>query len=100
MPKLLNKNKQKQNNNKKEKNNQKQKTNKILNNTDFVPIILDTNFLLTMVRYKIHGLEEIKTKIKCKFFTMSRVMFELEALGKREKKNSKRTTISKTNNQK
>lgn len=84
MPKLL-----------KNENNQKQKNNKFLDNSDFIPIILDTNFLLTMVRYKIHGLDEIKTKIKCKFFTMSRVMFELEALGKREKKIAKELLLVK-----
>ncbi|HNV01541.1 MAG TPA: hypothetical protein PKK60_03890 [archaeon] len=84
MPKLLN-----------NENAQKEKNNKLLDNPDFIPIILDTNFLLTMVRYKIHGLDEIKTKIKCKFFTMSRVMFELEALGKREKKIAKELLLVK-----
>jgi rRNA-processing protein FCF1 len=48
-----------------------------------------------MVRYKIHGLDEIKTKIKCKFFTLGRVIFELEALGKREKKIAKEIILVK-----
>lgn len=84
MPKLLN-----------PKTTPLQKNNKFLDNSDFIKIIIDTNFLLTMVRYKIHGLSEIKTKIKCKFFTMSRVMFELEALGKREKKIAKELFLVK-----
>lgn len=78
------------------KNKEQQTTNKkYFEESNYKKIILDTNFLLTMVRYKIHGLEEIKTKTKCKFFTMSRVLFELEALGKREKKIAKELLIVK-----
>ena len=51
-----------------------------------IKILLDTNFLLTMVRYKIHGLEEIKGKIPAKFFVLSRVIWEMEVKAKDDKK--------------
>ncbi len=87
MPKLLNSD---------EKDNT-QKDNNSPENSFIEPtkIIIDTNFLLTMVRYKIHGLDEIKTKIKCRFFTLSRVIFELEVLGKRDKKIAKELLLVK-----
>ena len=49
-------------------------------------IMLDTNFLLTMVRYKIHGFEEINAKIPAEFFVLSRVMWEMEMKARDDKK--------------
>jgi rRNA-processing protein FCF1 len=51
-----------------------------------IKILLDTNFLLTTVRHKIYGFEEIKEKIPAEFFTLSRVIHEIKSLGKKEKK--------------
>ncbi|MFA6268929.1 MAG: hypothetical protein WC652_03895, partial [archaeon] len=51
-----------------------------------IKVLLDTNFLLTMVRQKIHGLEEIKEKIPAEFYTLSRVLVELNGLSKQDKK--------------
>ena len=51
-----------------------------------IKILLDTNFLLTMVRYKIHGFEEINQKIPAEYYTLSRVIFEIKGLAKSEKK--------------
>lgn len=51
-----------------------------------VKILLDTNFLLTMVRNKIHGFDEIRQKIPAEFFTLSRVIYELKGLAKSDKK--------------
>lgn len=48
--------------------------------------MLDTNFLLTMVRNKIFGLEQLKEKLPVEFYTLSRVLFELQGLGKNDKK--------------
>lgn len=59
-------------------------------------ILLDTNFLLTLIRYKIHGFEEIKEKFPCDFFTLSRVIFELEKLAKEDKKIRNETILVKT----
>ena len=39
-----------------------------------------------MVRHKIHGFEEIKQKIPAEFYTLSRVIFEMKALAKTDKK--------------
>ena len=51
-----------------------------------IKILLDTNFLLTMVRYKIHGFEDIKSKVPAKFFVLSRVIWEMEVKAKDDKK--------------
>ncbi|MFA5930941.1 MAG: hypothetical protein WC821_01370 [archaeon] len=51
-----------------------------------IKVLLDTNFLLTMVRQKIHGLEEIKSKVPAEFYTLSRVIFEIKGLAKTDKK--------------
>ncbi|VVB75279.1 Uncharacterised protein [uncultured archaeon] len=51
-----------------------------------IKILLDTNFLLTMVRHKIHGFEEIKGKLPAEFFVLGRVIHELNSLGKNDKK--------------
>ncbi len=51
-----------------------------------IKILLDTNFLLTMVRYKIHGFEEIKTKIPAEFYVLTRVLWEIEMKAKKDKK--------------
>jgi rRNA-processing protein FCF1 len=51
-----------------------------------IKVLLDTNFLLTMVRQKIHGLEEIKGKVPVEFFTLSRVLYEIKGLSKGNKK--------------
>jgi len=56
-------------------------------------IMLDTNFLLTLVRNKIHGLEELKEDKPTEFFTLGRVLFEIEVLGKREKKIAREASI-------
>ena len=58
-----------------------------------IKVLLDTNFLLTIVRYKIHGLEEIKQKLPAEFFTLSRILFELAGLGKSDKKVKKEVAI-------
>ena len=58
-----------------------------------VKVMLDTNFLLTMVRHKIHGLEEIRSKIPAEFYTLSRVLYELKGLGKNDKKVKKEAAI-------
>lgn len=51
-----------------------------------IKVLLDTNFLLTMVRQKIHGLEEIQSKVPAEFYTLSRVIFEIKGLAKTDKK--------------
>jgi rRNA-processing protein FCF1 len=51
-----------------------------------IKIMLDTNFFLTMVRNKIFGLEQLKQKLPVEFYTLSRVLFELQGLGKNDKK--------------
>jgi rRNA-processing protein FCF1 len=58
-----------------------------------VKVLLDTNFLLTMVRHKIHGLEEIKSKIPVEFYTLSRVLIELKGLSKSDKKVKKEVAL-------
>ncbi len=58
-----------------------------------VKVMLDTNFLLTMVRHKIHGFDEIKQKLPCEFYILSRVLFELAGLGKSDKKVKKEVAI-------
>ncbi len=58
-----------------------------------VKILLDTNFLLTLVRYKIFGFEEIKQKVPCEFYTLSRILYELKGLGKGDKKVKKEVSI-------
>jgi len=58
------------------------------NNGEFLEkykVLLDTNFLLTMVRYKIHGLEDIKAKIPVEFYVLSGTIDELEGLAKDKK---------------
>lgn len=60
---------------------------------DKLKILLDTNFLLTLVRYKIHGFDEITQKVPCEFYTLSRVEYELKALGKSDKKIKKEVAI-------
>jgi rRNA-processing protein FCF1 len=39
-----------------------------------------------MVRHKIHGFDEIKGKIPAEFYTLGRVIHELQGLGKSDKK--------------
>ena len=51
-----------------------------------VKILLDTNFLLTTIRYKLHGLEEIKKKIPAEFYVLSGTINEMENLSKKDKK--------------
>ncbi len=51
-----------------------------------IKIILDTNFLLTMVRNKIFALEQLKGKLPVEFYTLSRVLIELQGLEKNDKK--------------
>jgi rRNA-processing protein FCF1 len=58
-----------------------------------VKVLLDTNFLLTMVRQKIHGLEEIREKVPAEFYTLSRVIIELTGLSKEDKKLKNETRI-------
>ena len=58
-------------------------------------ILLDTNFLLTMVRYKIHGFEEMKEKGKIEFYTLSSVIGEMDSLGKSDKKIKHETDLVK-----
>ncbi len=67
----------------------------LLDNGSRKKILLDTNFLLTMIRYKIHGFEEMKNKYPCDFFTLSRVLFELERLSKSDKKIKNETILVK-----
>lgn len=58
-----------------------------------IKILLDTNFLLTIVRHKLHGLEQIKEKLPAEFYTLSRVLYELKGLGKTDKKVKKEAAI-------
>ncbi len=58
-------------------------------------IMLDTNFLLTMVRYKIHGFEEINEKVSAEFYTLSGVIGEIEALSRNNKKIKKEAQLVK-----
>ena len=60
-----------------------------------INILLDTNFLLTMVRHKIHGFEEINEKIPAEFFVLTRVMWEMDAKSKNDKKIRNETRIVK-----
>ncbi|MDD3083853.1 MAG: hypothetical protein PHP82_02410 [Candidatus ainarchaeum sp.] len=48
-------------------------------------IMIDTNFFLTMVRYKIHAIEEIKNNVKAEFYTTEGVINELKGLSKNKK---------------
>jgi rRNA-processing protein FCF1 len=48
-------------------------------------VLIDTNFFLTMVRYKIHAISEIKEKVKAEFYTLSGVVDELVYLAKDKK---------------
>lgn len=61
--------------------------------TEKIKVMLDTNFLLTLVRNKIHGLEEIKQKLPVEFYTLSRVLFELRGLGKSDRKIRKEVAV-------
>jgi rRNA-processing protein FCF1 len=58
-----------------------------------IKVMLDTNFLLTMIRYKIHGFEDIKQKLPVEFYTLSRVLVELKGLEKSDKKVKKEVAI-------
>ena len=49
-------------------------------------IILDTNFLLTSVRYKIHALQDISERIPSEFFILSGTIGELDGLSRENKK--------------
>lgn len=51
-----------------------------------IKVLLDTNFLLTMVRQKIHGLEEISQKFPAEYYTLSRVLYEIKGLARGDKK--------------
>jgi len=51
-----------------------------------IKILLDTNFLLTMVRHKIHGFDQINQKVPAEYYTLSRVIYELKGLSKDDKK--------------
>ena len=55
-------------------------------------VILDTNFLLTMVRYKIHAISEISSQIPTDFFVLSGIIDEMKVLSK-EKKIRKEVSI-------
>jgi uncharacterized protein len=50
-----------------------------------VKVLLDTNFLLTMVRYKIHAINEIKKNIPAEFYTLSGVSAEMKKLSDNKK---------------
>lgn len=52
-------------------------------------ILLDTNFLLTTIRYKLHGLSQIKEKIPSDFYVLSGTIDELEGLARNDKKIAK-----------
>jgi rRNA-processing protein FCF1 len=65
------------------------------NVADKVRILLDTNFLLTMVRHRIHGFEEMKEKGKAEFYTLSAVIGEMESLGRSDKKIRRETDLVK-----
>lgn len=58
-----------------------------------IKIIIDTNFFLSMVRNKIFALEQLKEKLPVEFFTLSRVLFELQGLGKSDKKIKKEVSL-------
>jgi rRNA-processing protein FCF1 len=60
-----------------------------------IKVLLDTNFLLTMIRYKIHALDEIKSQIPSSFFVLSGVLGEMNTLGKHDKKIKKEVAIAK-----
>ncbi len=60
-----------------------------------IKVMLDTNFLLTMIRYKIHALDEIKSQIPTEFFVLSGVLGEMNALGKNDKKIRTEVAIAK-----
>ena len=58
-------------------------------------VILDTNFLLTMVRYKIHAINEIKSQIPTEFFILSGISDELQGLSKNKKIKKEVSIITK-----
>ena len=60
-----------------------------------IKVILDTNFLLTMVRYKIHGIEEINANMNAKIFVLSGTIDELEGLSKNKKIKKEYAIVSK-----
>ena len=60
---------------------------------DKIKIILDTNFLLTMVRNKIFGLEQLKGKLPVSFYTLSKILVELSGLEKNDKKIKKEVEL-------
>jgi len=66
-----------------------------MENSSKIKVILDTNFLLTMIRYKIHAIDEINSQIPPEFFTLSGILGELNALGKSDKKIKKEVAIAK-----
>ncbi|MFA5764348.1 MAG: hypothetical protein WC915_06080 [archaeon] len=66
-----------------------------MENSSKIKVILDTNFLLTMIRYKIHAIDEINSQIPAEFFTLSGILGELNALGKSDKKIKKEVAIAK-----
>ncbi len=51
-----------------------------------IKILLDTNFLLTTIRYKLYGLSEIKKNIPAEFYVLSGTIDELEVISKKDKK--------------
>lgn len=51
-----------------------------------IKVLLDTNFLLTTIRYKLHGLSEIKNQTSADFYVLSGTIDELKNLSKKNKK--------------
>jgi rRNA-processing protein FCF1 len=58
-------------------------------------VILDTNFLLTTIRYKLHGLSQIKERFPAEFYVLSGSIDELEGLAKNNKKIAKEYKLVK-----
>lgn len=60
-----------------------------------VKILLDTNFLLTTIRYKLHGLSEIKKQVPAEFYVLSGTIDELKNLSNTNKKIEKEYLLVK-----
>ncbi len=56
-----------------------------------IVVVIDANFILLPLQFKIHYLEEIEQKLqrKVKFIIFKQILDELEAKAKREKKTAK-----------
>jgi rRNA-processing protein FCF1 len=58
-------------------------------------VLLDTNFLLTMVRHKIRAIQELRQNLNAELYTLSGVIDEVDVLAGEDKKIAKEAKIIK-----